>query len=432
MRNATSLQSLLDFCVALRYDGFYHFVHMKFRIIPLLLTLFIDSVGFGLVLPLFSTLFFDPVNGIVPEATLSTRGTLYGLLIASFAIGQFFGSPLIGALSDRKGRKKVLLITLLLACASYFCAAIAIMVKNVWLLFFGRLASGVAGGNFSVAQSSIADQVQKEDKAKTFALLGAAWGVGFVVGPFIGGRLADLKQFSHPMALPFWFAFVLCAINVLTLAMTLKETLPKAADTRLHLGLAFNNLKKAFSLPHLKGLFVVLFIIAFGWGFFTEFSPVWLMKKLAFDYKQTANFFGFVGLCVALCQGVLTRPILKRAAPERLFPVALAGLGIACLMSLLVRTHWQVYPALLGIAFTEALVFTTASTLVSNLSDETAQGEMLGLNNSIQWAAIGLCPLFSGSFVAHYPGLPLLVCGIAMFLALSTFKKIFKSAQELS
>ncbi len=399
----------------------------NFRVLPLLLTLFLDSMGFGLVLPLFSTLFFDPTHGIIgAEVSMSTRGTLYGLLIASFAIGQFFGSPIVGALSDRKGRKKILLLTLLLACGAYMCSAIAVSVKSAWLLFIGRFASGIAGSNMAVAQSAIADQRKNEEKAKTFGLLGAVWGIGFIFGPFVGGRLASLSSFPHPMALPFWFAFILCAVNLISLVLTFNESLVKREDTRLHISMALQHLRKAFSIPHLKGLFFVLFVIAFGWGFFTEFSPVWLMKKLAFDYKQIANFFGFVGVCVALCQGVLIRPILQRVSPERLFPIALIGLGIACWVSLSVRTHVQIYPALLAIAFTEALVFTTASTLVSNYSDRTMQGEMMGINNSIQWAAIGLCPLFSGSFVAHYPALPLLICGLAMFFAFGCFVKVCK------
>ncbi|MES2121150.1 MAG: MFS transporter, partial [Chlamydiota bacterium] len=162
------------------------------RFLPLLMTVFIDSLGFGLVYPIFSSLILTPEQSILPtETSVAIRGLLFGMLVSAFCVGQFFGGPILGALSDRLGRKKILIASLWLAVIAYLLAGLGIVIHSIALLFVGRLLSGWGASNWSIAQSIIVDQSSVEEKSKNFGLLGMAWGTGFVIGPFMGGKLSD-------------------------------------------------------------------------------------------------------------------------------------------------------------------------------------------------------------------------------------------------
>lgn len=393
------------------------------RLLPLLFTVFIDSLGFGLVLPIFSPLIINNQTGMfAQEVSLGTRGLVFGLLIAAFCIGQFFGSPLLGSLSDRLGRKKVLLATLWLGIFAYFLCAMGIFFGSIAILLLARLISGLAAGNYTVAQSVIADVSKEKEKTKNFGLIGMAWGAGFIVGPYVGGKCVVLG-----LTAPFWVAAFLCLLALAGLYCWLDETFPVKEGTKIDLFAAPLQLKKAFALIPLRGVFIVMFVFSLGWGFFTEFSPVFLIRYFGFNLEQIANFYAWIGLWVALCQGLLIRPFLKRFSSENLLTISL--IALFCVLPILLWLNGSVtlFWLIPLIALSEALIMPCASTLVSNFTSKENQGEVLGIYNSVQWAAIGITPLFSGSLVALYPHLPVTFSSacmlIAFLLAVWLFKK---------
>lgn len=398
------------------------------RLLPLFLTVFIDSFGFGLVFPIFSPLIMNESNGILPiEYSLSTRGFIFGVLLCSFCLGQFFGSPILGALSDRKGRKKILLITLWMGAFGYLFGAISILFKSVIGLFFSRFFCGVAAGNYPVAQSTVVDCSEQKDKSKNFSLLGTAWGTGFIIGPFIGGKLSDPNFFPGcSWTTPFFFASALCLLNVILLVLKLKESLPFPRDTKLHLLEGVVHVKKAFKMPQLKYVFLVMAIFSFGWSFFTEFSPIFLMRRFGFEQGNIGNFYACVGIWVALSQGIFTQPFIKRFPSHQLLLFGLLSLSLILPVMLFFKQAVAIFWILPFLAFSEAFIYPTASALVSDLSPKEQQGEMLGINNSVQWAAIGISPLCSGTFVALYPHLPLSVSSVTMFIAFLFFLWVLK------
>ena len=396
------------------------------RLLPLLFTVFMDSLGFGLVFPIFSPLIVNNEGGIfTDEVTLAVRGLVFGLLVSSFCLGQFFGGPILGALSDKLGRKKILLHTVWLGLLGYLVAGFSIGIGSLIALFIGRVLNGLAGGNYSVAQSVVADLSSEKDKTKNFGLLGMAWGAGFIVGPFVGGKLAPFGY-----SVPFWVAAFLCLINVALLQFGMKESLTVLKKGSISVLEAVENVKKAFRIPLLRVLFLSMFIFSFGWGFFTEFSPVFLIKRLSFNLDQIANFYAWVGIWIALCQGVLIRPFVKRISSRKLFSFSLLGLGIVLPVLLWVEKPSGMFFSLPAIALFEAFISPTITTLVSDLSSKESQGEMLGISNSLQWAAIALSPMFSGSFVALYPHLPVTVASGCMLMAFAVSLWFFKKKQQ--
>lgn len=407
-------------------------ITQNMRLFPLLLTVFIDSLGFGLVMPLMGPLVMDPSSSFLSESTtLESRGWIFSFLIASYCIGQFFGSPVLGALSDRMGRRKILLSTVVLGFVGYLIGAASVGLYSILGLFASRLFAGVSAGNYPIAQSYIADETDGKNKAKNFGLLGMAWGTGFVIGPYVGGKCIDSNICGlFTWSTPFFIAAALCFLNIFLVILFLKDSsfVPKMRKISLTAG--FVDVKKAFQHPKLRTLFQVMFIFCFGWGFFIEFSPLFLIQKLNFTVGGIANFFALVGLWVALCQGILIRPLLKRFSSQILLASALLGFSLLLFATSFVKTSFQVFLFLPFLAFVESLIFPSAASLISNLTSKENQGEILGIYNSVQWAAIGITPLFSGSFITKFPSLPFTVSSFCMFLGFSVFVWFWARSKE--
>lgn len=380
--------------------------------IPLLVTVFIDSLGFGIVFPIFSPLIVGNEGGFFEsDVSLAIRGLLFGILVSVYCFGTFLGGPILGALSDRKGRRKLLIGSVCVAFIGYFLAYLGVAQKSLWLLFTARLLNGLAAGNYGVALSAIADTSLEKDKVKNFGLVGMSWGSGFIIGPYLGGKCA-LLGFEAPFVLA---AFV-CLINLWLLGR-LKETLAKKVTRPL----ALLQLKQVLAPGPLRGIFLVSFLFSLGWGFFTEFSPIFLTRYLTFDLSQIANFYAWVGLWVAVSQGWLIRPLIKKFLAHHLLAGALVGLGLLLPIMLFVKKSLGIFAMLPLIAFAEAFITPTSTTLVSNFSPLEQQGKMLGVHNSVQSIAIGLSPLFSGSLVALYPHLPVTISSVCMLMAFGLF-----------
>ncbi len=387
----------------------------------LLLTVFIDCLGFGLVFPILSPLIMNEGGLFADGSSLAMKGWIFGCLISTFCIGQFFGGPFLGRLSDRKGRKKILVYSLWVACGSYLLGGLGVVTSSITLIFISRLFSGIAAGNYAIAQSIIVDSTTETDRARNFGLINMAWGTGFIIGPYLGGKFSLLG-----FAFPFWIASFICLVNTFLVIWRLKETLPVGSEYKANFWEGIGNIKKGFKNLELRGLFCAMFIFSFGWGFFTEFSPLFLMRRFNFGVGEIANFYAYVGILIALCQGVLIRPILKKFASHNLLKVSWIGLALFLPLMLLCEDFIDLLWVLPFIAFWEAIVGPSASSLVSRLTDKENQGQMLGIHNSIQWAAIGIAPLFSGSLVALYPHLPVTVASIAMILSMVFFMFLFK------
>lgn len=395
------------------------------HLIPILLTVFIDALGFGLVFPIFSPMIVSNEVGIFPpDSSLALRGLVFGLLVSAYCVGQFFGGPLLGSLSDRLGRKKVLVSSMWLAFIGYLFAGLGVILGNMTILFFARLMAGVSAGNFPVAQSVIADVSTPETKAKNFGLVGMSCWTGFVIGPFLGGRLA-----AHGFTVPFASAALICLFSALLLLFVMRETLQKRnPDRKITLFKGFSQIRRAFTMPAYRGIFISMFIFCLGWGTFTEFSPVFLTRRLEFNVGQIANFYAWVGLWIAICQGFAIRPLLKRFSPEKLLAAGLLGLGITLPIMLKLHTMTALFWYIPFVALCQAFIFPTSATLVSNLSSSEEQGEMLGINNSVQWAAIAVPPLLSGSIVALYPHLPITIGSACMLIAFGVFLVISRKS----
>jgi DHA1 family tetracycline resistance protein-like MFS transporter len=387
--------------------------------IPLLFTIFIDLLGVGIVIPILAPLFLVPFTSILPfEYTYEHRVLLMGLLSASYPLAQFFGAPLLGALSDRFGRKPLLLISLLGTLLGYLLFGYGIITKSIWLLFFGRILDGFTGGNIAIAQSAIADITKPENRAKNFGLIGMAFGIGFILGPYIGGKLVDPTIVSwFTQSTPYFFTALLTGINILSLWFMFPETIKERIHSKISIFSGVTNLIKAFSLEKLRVLFIVSFLLTFGFNFFTQFFNAYLIEKFAVTPSQAGDIFAYMGLFIALFQGGLLPIVNKKFNSENILKISIIGLAVGFVLLLLPEQKVWIFAVLPILALFQGLTQPNITALISLQGKDNSQGDLLGSNQSINSLAMAIPPIISGFIFSINIKLPITMAAGVTFVA---------------
>jgi len=404
----------------------------EFKILPIFFTVFIDLLGLGIIIPILPTVILNPMAEMLPMSyDFSLRTIIYGFLIASYPIMQFFGAPVLGVLADQKGRKKILALSLIGTLVGYVLFAIGILVSNIWLLFISRMIDGFTGGNISIAQSAIADISDETNKAKNFGIIGMAFGLGFVIGPYVGGKLSDpsiVSWFSFDT--PFWFAVVLVSINLILVAYLFPETLKTKKEGKIDLLAGFKNINKARHNESLRTIFLVIFLLTIGFNFFTQFFQVFLIGKFKFDQSHIGNLFAYMGLWIAIAQGAFLRPLSKRFSPEQIMPYSIILLAIVFPVLLIPKEPLWIYVVIPFIAVFQGLTQPNGTAIVSSLSDKTSQGEILGMNQSIVSLAQAIPPIIAGFLTSVSMNLPTMFAAGTTFAAWIVFVTVFRSSRK--
>ena len=261
-------------------------------------TVFIDLVGFGIVIPVLP--FY--AEGTRFNATPRTVGFLF----ASYSIMQLIFSPILGRLSDKHGRRPVLLISIIGTGIGFLVLGFA---TTLWMLFVGRILDGITGGNISTAQAYIADITAKEDRAKGMGLLGAAFGLGFVFGPAIGGILS-----RWGIAVPFLFAAGLCFANATLLYFTLPETVTADHPARVSAagGRGLNQLIQSIAQPRLGFVLAIYFLFIVAFSIMTTSFSLYTIFRFGYDAQHIGYIFAYVGIIAVIIQGGLIGRLVKR------------------------------------------------------------------------------------------------------------------------
>src|SRR5215211_3469020 len=265
-------------------------------LLVIFVTVFIDLVGFGIVIPVLP--FY--VEGTQFDA--SPR--VVGLLFASYSVMQLLFTPILGRLSDRYGRRPVLFFSLLGTSLGFFILGFA---TTLWMLFAGRIIDGITGGNISTAQAYIADVTTEENRAKGMGLIGAAFGLGFIFGPAIGGILS--RWGAH---VPFLFAGALSLANATLLYFVLPETVTADHPARVSAATGrWSQLVRAVSQPRLAFVLAVYFLFVTAFSVMTASFGLFTLYRFGFDAHDTGWVFAFVGVVGALVQGGLIGRLVK-------------------------------------------------------------------------------------------------------------------------
>ena len=387
-----------------------------------LFVIFIDWMGIGLVYPMFSSMLFHPDSPLIsPDSSNAVRSWYLGLLLASMPIAQFFSGPILGALSDQRGRRPLFLCSLVIGMIGYLFSAFGVFWESLLLLFCGRLLVGAAAGNAAVVSATVADLSSEENKGKNFGLYSMACGLGFTVGPFLGGQLS-----SGGFEIPFFLSAGAIIMNWLLIYFFFSETHFRKTRVAIRIDEGLKNLRKAFQMQNLRALFASTLIFCFGWSFFYEFIPIAWIHDWGYSTSQIGLAYAYGAGFYALSSGYLIRPFLTRFKHALLLFYSLALLGFTLLILLAPLPEYSVWVYLPLVNFLSAMIWPTATTMVSDFSPKDAQGETLGVYQSVQAAALSFSPLAAGPLLAINSSLPILTAAISMLLAATVFSLILK------
>jgi len=414
--------------------------NLERKALPVILfTVFLDVLGVGILIPVIPQLVFT----IFKPAGYSMNSALImlGWLTAIYPLMQFLATPILGQLSDRYGRKPVLGFSLFGTGMGYILFAVGIITKNIPLLFAARALDGITGGNISVARATIADVTPPEHRTKNFGLIGAAFGVGFVVGPYLGARLAapntsffglfDTPHWFGP-ATPFWFTAILSFINMALLLAVLPETHRHINNTlKITWNKSLSNIKKAAMSPALRVIFSAEFLFWGGFTFFTTFFQILLIEKLGFKVNNIGDFFAYVGIWIAVTQAVITPILAKRYKNHQILRVALLGMSVALFAQLIPHNTTQLLLTAPLIAIFNGLVMANVSALVSLTAGPENQGEVLGIEASVQALAQAIPAIIAGYIATMGVNMPVIVGAALIFVGWLIFVLFYRPPQEV-
>jgi DHA1 family tetracycline resistance protein-like MFS transporter len=397
----------------------------------IIFTILIDTLGIGILGPILPQLLGNPASPhylLGKGAAPGSGYIMFGFLVAVFPVMQFFATPILGQLSDRYGRKPVLALSLAGTAFGYALFAIGIILRNIPLLFVARALDGITGGNLSVAQASIADVTSPRDRTKNFGMIGAAFGVGFIIGPFLGGVLADPTVVSwFSAATPFWFAAILATANTIQVLVQFDETNKHMRHFDVDFTRGIGNIARAYAMPELRPIFMTSFFFNAGFGFFISFFGVFLIYRFGFNEARIGNFFAWVGICAIFTQLVTTRRVAARFSEAEVLKVSLLGVSVVMLAYLMAPSPlWLLAIVPMSSTF-NGLSLANMSGLLSRSVAPQVQGEILGIGSSIQALANALPPLLGGFVAASFaPQAPVLAASLTMFVAWLVFVAMYR------
>jgi DHA1 family tetracycline resistance protein-like MFS transporter len=340
---------------------------------------------------------------------------------------QFFGAPILGALSDRYGRKPMLNISLVGTCIGYVLFAIAIINQNLWLLFFSRMLPGFMGGNISIIMSAMADISTPETKAKNFGLVGAAFGIGFVLGPSLGGILGDssiVSWFSY--ATPFWFTAILTLINIILVRIRFPETVKEKNHRQIKFFSGVQNLVLSFKMPNLRIVFSVVLLLGLGFSFFTQFFSVYLIEDFDYTVRDIGLFYAWVGLWLIFTQAVIVRKMSGKVPSSQVISITLLVLAASIGLLLIPGKSFWFFVISPLIALSNGITGPNLTAVVSDQGSEERQGEILGIKQSMQSVGAAVPPLIAGWLTSLDTSYPIVASTILILMSWLVYMVFFK------
>ena len=366
-------------------------------LLVIFVTVFIDLVGFGIVIPVLPFYVEGTRFNASPRAV--------GLLFASYSIMQLIFTPILGRMSDRYGRRPILFFSLLGTSLGFFILGFA---TTLWMLFAGRIIDGITGGNISTAQAYIADVTTEENRAKGMGLIGAAFGLGFIFGPAIGGILSkwdlNVAGLHVPgIAVPFLFAGLLSRANATLLYFVLPETVTPYHPARASAATGrWSQLLKALGQSRLATVLSVYFLFITAFSIMTSSFGLFTLYRFGFDAHDTGWIFAFVGVIGAVVQGGLIGRLVK-AFGEPALVIAGALLFTASLVLIPLTGPHTGTAALLGLgalfAVGNGLATPSLTSLASKSASAGEQGGVLGVTQSVASLARAVGPLISAGLI---------------------------------
>jgi MFS transporter, DHA1 family, tetracycline resistance protein len=370
---------------------------MRAYVLPILfVTLMLDMIGTGMVFPIIPVLFTDPSSPAFILHGYSTQAQLFiaGLIVSLFGLMQFIAAPILGELSDLYGRKRLLALGVGVLALSQLLFGFGIQAASLGILLVSRMIAGIAGGNFAIAQAAIADVTEPKDRAKNFGLIGAAFGIGFIIGPVLSGWIA---VWASNAAAPFWFAAGLGILNLLSVMLFLPETRARQKiEHSFNILKGIHNIRAAFIDHDARSVYAASFLYVSGFSFMTSFLGVLMVTKFGFSEAEVGTFFGVVGACVVVTQLFILRYVAARFTERQILRITLLLLAAGIAAYPFMPSGLFLFLLIPFVAVPQGLSMANMTALVSKSVSADKQGAALGINGSLLALAQGVIPLAAG------------------------------------
>ena len=392
----------------------------------IMVTVLIDMLAIGLIIPVL-----PPLVGSF-TGSQADQAYWYGVVAFTFGIANFFSSPILGGLSDQYGRRPMLLIGFMGLCISFFGTALA---GALWVLVVVRMVSGAMQANLAVANAYVADITEPEQRAKRFGLLGAMTGVGFIIGPVMGGLLGAID-----LQLPFYAAGGMALLNLLYGYLVLPESLPMARRKRFSWRAA-NPLTSLKALANLKGVGALVGVVAFsGLAQFILYTTWVLYTTFKFGWGPLQNGWSLaaVGVVSVIVQGFMLGPLLKKFAPQRLAVWGLVSSALAYAMWGAATQGWMMF-AVIGVNLLGQTVTAAVQSMISSAADIKSQGQTMGAVGALNSLMAVAAPVIGApllALVSHLPqgdwriGAPFYFCAVLQTVSLGLAVWHFRTHQS--
>jgi DHA1 family tetracycline resistance protein-like MFS transporter len=380
------------------------------------IVMLMDIVGLSLLFPI--------APYIVKQ--YSNAALMVTILSVIYAGAQFFAAPALGKISDRVGRRPVLLISVFGSAVGYFIFGIG---GALWILFLSRLIDGITGGNMSTAMATIADISKSEDRPKNFVLVGMAYGLGFILGPAMGGALGQLS-----LNAPVFAAGTISLIEVTLIYFMLPESLPKERRETQPLHVRdlnpFASIGDMLRKPGLGQLLIVYALFNLGFDGVNSIAGVFISRKFTAEPWHLGALFVVSGIALAMMQAAFTPKLVNKFGAKSVLLSGLLGNAIGGLLIFSVPALWMLFPVYFLSASFTGFIWAPASALITNRVTEREQGQLAGVNAALGGLMSALGPLWGGLAYDHIiPGSPYWISAIIIGLACILLTQVKVRAQ---
>jgi len=393
----------------------------RLSLVSIFFTFFLDNLCWAIVFPLFAPYFLDPENILFSkEISEGTRTTILSVFLAAFSFGQFLGAPILGEYADRSGRKKALAVSVFFTLIGLGITAWSMGAHLLWLLFAGRLITGLFASNMSVCLAAVADLSETEkSKVRNFGFLSVLAGFSFILGAFLGGKLSDptISSLFTPN-FPLWIACLLSILNLLFIFFGFRETSVVDPSVEFDFWESFRNIQQALRTEKIKRVYFAFFLFLFSWTILFQYTPVLVVYNFEFTSSDIGDLALYMGICWAIGAAYLSKWLLHYFSSLVILEGCLC-LFTALSFSLIFPNYIFIVLPIVGLCvMIGGLAWPLCSNLISNLAPKHIQGKILGMSQSVQSLAMSVAPLVGGLASQGSVRFPFLMGALAGLLAI--------------